>query len=182
MYKIVVLGSTNQTKVNAVKETLDEFPELFHTRDVMPIKASSDVPEQPIGFDEIISGAKNRARMAYMKSRPDLSIGLEDGICEIPHTHSGYMNFCACALYDGHDFVVALSGGYEYPRRVIDKILNEDKNITEAFFELGLSEKEDLGAQEGAIGVMSNGRENRVDGTRIALRRALMKLENKDML
>ncbi|MFP4656027.1 MAG: DUF84 family protein [Candidatus Woesearchaeota archaeon] len=181
MYKIIAIGSTNSTKVDALRDILEEYPELFSDPVVMTAKVSSGVADQPIGFDQIISGAKNRAKTVYEEVGPDLGVGLEDGLAEVPHTETGYMNFCASAIYNGHDFFVAMSGGYEYPKEVIEMILERDMNITDSFLELGLSDKNDLGAAEGAIGVMSRGRENRIDGTKIALRRALMKIENANL-
>ncbi len=181
VYRDIVVGSTNQVKINAVKEVLAEFPDIMKSDDVMPIKADSGVSDQPIGFDQIISGAKNRAKMAFEEARPDLAIGIEDGIAEVPHTDSGYLNFCASVAYDGRRFFVGMSGGYEYPKDVVRHIMDDGLNVTESFIKLGLVDDRNIGAEEGAIGVMSKGRENRIDGTKYALRRALIKLDNKDV-
>jgi inosine/xanthosine triphosphatase len=181
MYKAIALGTKNQTKVQAVEFVLKEYEDLFPRSEIIPFSVESGVSEQPIGFDEIIQGAKNRAKHAFDEAHADLSMGIEDGIAKMPHTRTGYMNFCCCAIYDGHDYVIGMSGGYEYPRDVIHKVLNEKKDITQSFNEVGLSSDSNLGSAEGAIGVLTKGRENRIDGTQAALRRALIQLEHKDL-
>ncbi|MFW6231128.1 MAG: DUF84 family protein [Nanoarchaeota archaeon] len=180
MYKAIALGTKNSGKVVAVEEIIEEYPDLFPFSEVIPTEVESGVSEQPIGFDEISKGAKRRAKEAYESVRGDIGIGIEDGIAEMPHARTGYMNFCCCAIYDGHEYVIGMSGGYEYPRDVIKDILHRKMDVTESFYARGLTGNPHLGKAEGAVGVMSKGRENRVDGTKAALRRALIQLENKD--
>ena len=181
MFKSIALGTKNESKITAVEDVISEYIDIFHDSEVVPVKVQSSVPEQPIGFDQIIKGAKERALKSFLEVRPDVSIGIEDGIAEMPETRTGYMNFCCVAFYDGHEFTIGMSGGYEYPKDVIRDVLEHKKNITESFFERGLTDNPNIGAYEGAIGIMTKGRENRVDATKSALRRALIQIENKDL-
>ena len=181
MYKSIAVGTMNQSKLTAVETVLSEYEDVFPNSEVVPVKVESLVPEQPIGFNEIIKGAKERAKNAFLETQSDIAIGIEDGIAEMQETRTGYMNFCCVAFYDGHEFVIGMSGGFEYPRDVIKDVIEHKKNITDSFFERGLTDNPNIGADEGALGIMTKGRETRADATKSALRRALIQIENKDL-
>ena len=46
----------------------------------------SGVSEQPVGFAEIVAGARGRARAAFASGACELAVGYEDGLVEIPGT------------------------------------------------------------------------------------------------
>lgn len=73
----IIVGSKNEHKVNAVRQAAKEF---FTDFEVMGIKTSSGVSEKPIGDDETLTGAMNRAD-AGRQTHPDATytIGLESG-------------------------------------------------------------------------------------------------------
>lgn len=94
--QLVCVGSTSEHKLRAVREALDE---LSIPAEVIGVKASSGVPEQPVKSrenDEILEGAVNRARNVYefaknvshiayddvniSVTKCDLAIGIENGI------------------------------------------------------------------------------------------------------
>lgn len=169
----VFVGSVNPAKLEAVRAALEEsgrFPGLEVTsRDV-----SSDVSEQPTSLDETVRGAINRARNAFKAC--DLSIGLEDGLIAVPYTQSGYMNVCACAISDGSRDHIGLSSSFEYPLPVIRLVIEEGLDITRAFLKAGLSDNPQLGAAEGAIGILTKGKLTRADYAKQAVTMALIHL------
>ena len=55
---VIAIGSTNEAKILAVKEVLQDSIR-FSNVEVMRLVVSSDVSEQPISLQETIQGAKN---------------------------------------------------------------------------------------------------------------------------
>ncbi len=77
----VHVGSANAPKVQAVRDALAAFvPDL----EVGGVEVESGVPEQPVGFDEILRGARNRAEAAFARGGCDLAVGIEDGLVTLP--------------------------------------------------------------------------------------------------
>ena len=61
----ILVGSVNSSKIQAVGDALAAFvPDLK----VDGVEVESGVPEQPVGFGEILRGAKNRADTSRMRS------------------------------------------------------------------------------------------------------------------
>lgn len=71
---IIAIGSTNPTKVQAVKNALNN--ENFR---VIPCSALSNVRPQPLSDEETLQGAINRAKDCLEKTDAALAIGLEGG-------------------------------------------------------------------------------------------------------
>jgi non-canonical (house-cleaning) NTP pyrophosphatase len=72
----VRVGSRNTAKLEAVRRGLAPF---FAGVDVVGCDARSGVDEQPLGFAEIVAGARNRARGGHAAGDCDLAAGIEDG-------------------------------------------------------------------------------------------------------
>ena len=169
----ICVGSTNQVKIEAVREALSEYG---LDAEIISVKASSDVSEQPKSLDETIKGAMNRAKNAF--SNCTYSIGLESGLVPIPHTKTGYMDICACAIYDGKEFHLGMSSAFEYPREMTRLVFEENLDIDQAAFKTGLTKNPDVGSKEGVIGILTKGRLLRKDYTKQAVVTALIHLEN----
>ncbi len=74
--KRVCVGSINGPKIEGVRQAFGAYwPRAF----VEGIDVMSGVAEQPVGYEEIGRGARNRARAALSCGRGDLSVGVEDG-------------------------------------------------------------------------------------------------------
>lgn len=76
----VVVGSVNNTKVNAVAA-------VFSQASITQVTVSSDVSSQPIGDEETLAGAIHRARNAQKRYPQALAIGLEGGVMHV----AGYL-------------------------------------------------------------------------------------------
>lgn len=171
---VVVVGSTNACKVSAVAQTLAGFPR-FAAASVEGFKASSGVGEQPISMDETLRGARTRARGA-LASRPgaSLAFGIESGVFEIDGT---MFDVCACVALDGLRESVGWSSAFELPPKV-QACVHEGMDLTQASNAAGLSADPKLGEGQGLIGVLSEGRIDRLAYTRQAVTVAMIGVGN----
>lgn len=173
----VNVGSKNITKVQAVEETLLDFPEFLNAK-VSSVAVDSGVHKQPKNIEQTVQGAMNRARNAFNDC--DLSVGLESGLMEVPNTKSGYMDITMCAIYDGKNFHLGGSSAFEYPKSMINLVFNKDYEIDEAAKEMGFSHDSSIGEREGMIGVLTNGKLDRKGYSKQAVLTALIHLLNPE--
>lgn len=108
----VRVGSTNGPKIAAVRAALAAYGGGL---EVSGMQVASGVPDQPLGFDEIVGGARNRALAALQAAACDLAVGIEDGLVEIPGAPGGSLNVGCAALTDGTRVSIGLSSGFAYP-------------------------------------------------------------------
>ena len=174
----IKVGSENKSKVQAVAEIIREYPHLMKA-DVEGVKTDSNVSAQPKSLEETIRGAMSRAKAAFPGG--DYGIGIESGLMLVPNTKSGYMDVCACAIYDGKEFHLGLSSAWEFPdKQVTDLMIKEGLDMSEAINKAGLTKNPQIGSEEGAIGILTKGRMDRKEYTKQALRTALIHLEQFD--
>src|SRR3989304_9718147 len=175
----VIVGSKNEFKVSGVREILADYPEVFPELEVAGTGAVSSVPEQPKTIDEIVTGAKNRAKNAFQNC--DYSIGIEGGFFESPHAKTGYFELQACAIYDGKNYHLGLSPAFECPPAVMKMILEDGLDLNQAMHRAGMTKNPEIGSAEGAIGILTRGRLNRKELSKEAIRVALIHLENPEL-
>jgi inosine/xanthosine triphosphatase len=156
------LGSQSLAKLEAVRRGLAPF---FGAVEVEQLATQSGVSEQPIGFEEIIEGARRRARFCYAAGACDLAAGIEDGLAPIPGAATGYMNIGCCALYDGAEDYLGLSAGFEYPPECVERALAARFPVGDSFDEIfQLPEGwADPGPGAGNIGRLTRGVLTRAD-------------------
>jgi len=172
------IGSKNQVKVNAVKETIRDYGFLSEA-EVFSIEVSSEVHKQPKSIDETVEGAMNRAKSAFQNCK--YSFGIESGLIKVPNTKTGYMDVCVCAIYDGKDYHLGLSSSFEYPTKVTKLVLSEELDIDEAFYKAGLTRDKRIGRSEGVIGYLTKDRLKRKEYIKQAITTALIHLENPEL-
>jgi inosine/xanthosine triphosphatase len=171
----IVVGSANAAKVSAVAEIIREYPHLADA-EVSGVAADSGVADQPKSLEETIQGAMNRARAA--KGDADYGVGIESGLMQVPNTKSGYMDVCACAIHDGTEFHLGLSSAWEFPDpKITETIVSGGMNMSEAINHHGLTKNANIGAAEGAIGILTRGRIDRKEYSKQALRMALIHID-----
>ena len=124
-----------------------------------------------------MKGAVNRAKLVF--GNCEYSVGIEDGISEVPGTLSGYMNFCCCAIYDGRRTFLGLGPAFEYPPDCTKKVVDEGITISEAF--VPISDKPDIGYEEGIIGWLTDGKISRKDYTKPAVEMAKVQIDNEGL-
>ena len=147
--------------------------------EVFSIEVPSGVYKQPTSMDETIQGAINRAKNSFQKC--EYSFGIESGLMKVPHTKTGYMNVCACAIYDGKDYHIGLSSAFEYPTKIINFVFSDKLEIDEAIYKTGLTNDKRIGRSGGVIGYLTKGRLKRKEYTKQAITTALIHLENPEL-
>jgi inosine/xanthosine triphosphatase len=159
----VRVGSRNTAKLEAVRRGLAPFfaHVLVEVADV-----ESGVDAQPLGFAEIVAGARQRARGAHRDGACDLAAGIEDGLVAIAEAASGWANIGCCVLFDGAREAIGFTAGFEYPPECVRSATATPRTpIGDAFDALyrapaGLG---DPGTASGNIGRLSGGALTRAD-------------------
>ena len=170
------VGSRNGVKVDAVKEIITEYP-MWKNAEVLSVDVSSGVPNQPKSLQETMTGAKNRAERAFKDC--DYSVGIESGLMAVPGTNTGYLNIDVCAIYDGTRFYLGSAPLFEYPPEVTKLVTEEGLDINQAFLKAGHTNNPVIGSSEGVIGALTKGRVPRKECTKLAIRMALLQIENR---
>jgi inosine/xanthosine triphosphatase len=177
---LIAIGSTNVVKVQAVEELVKEYPKLQNAR-IVSLSVPSEISAQPITMDETIQGAKNRARNAFKACQDcSYSFGIESGLFEAPGAQTGFLNVCVCCIYNGQDFHIGFSTGFEVPAPILHYITEHKMDLSQACVESGITNNTHIGSSEGLIGILTKGRVNRKDYTKESVATALIQLENTD--
>jgi len=154
----VIVGSQNPVKLNATRNILEKiYPQL----EVEATEVDPEVPDQPIGLEITIQGAINRAKNAFQDDI-DLSVGIESGLLEVPHSITGYLDLQWCAIYDGEKTTLGVSAGFEYPPMVIEQVL-AGKEVGDVMDQV--TGVDQLGQKTGAVSHLSRGLLDRTGNT-----------------
>ncbi len=153
------------------------FREIYGAIDISPRDVDSGVPDQPFGMDETIKGAVNRAKNSY-SADVDLSIGIESGLMQTPHTITGYIDLQWCAIFDGDNITLGVSSGFEYPPEVVKEVLNgvEVGDVMDRITGI-----DNLGTKKGAVSHLSMDMLNRTENTEQCVLTAMIPRMNKDI-
>jgi len=174
----IAIGTTNEIKVQALEETLNDYPQFVRAI-VSSFSVPSGIAEQPLSLEEMIRGAKNRAHNAYLACNGcHYSFGIESGLFEAVGSQTGFLEACICCIFDGVDFHVGLSCGFEVPPQILGLVLDNNKDLGQACYESGITANSKLGAAEGLVGILTKGRINRKEYTKQCITTALVQLEN----
>lgn len=171
------VGSKNRTKVGAVEESLRDYP-LFSSAEVTGVAVDIEEFGHPKNINETVNGAIDRAKQAWEGN--DYGFGIEGGLIEVPNTKTGYMEVAVCAIYDGKQVHLGLSPACEWPRDVIDAILNKGLDGSQAMKAAGITDEEKLGENKGFIDIVTKGRMDRTAFNKAAITMALVHLENPE--
>lgn len=176
---IIAIGTTNPIKIQAVEETIQDYPILANAK-IHSFSVTSDVSDQPLSIEETIQGAKNRARKAF-EACPSCrySFGIESGLFEANGTQTGFLESTICCIYDGMNYHTGLSCGFEVPPQILQLVLEEKKDLGQACHESGITTNAKLGAAEGLVGILSKGRLTRKFYTTQSVITALIQIENQ---
>lgn len=176
----IKVGSKNIVKVQAVRDAVVLYPDLFPDPNVIGVDVNVELFGHPKSINETIEGAIKRAKESFNDC--SYSFGLEGGLIEVPYTKSGFMEVGACAIYNGKDVYLGLSPAFEWPVRVTEMILSGEADGSQAFKKLGYTKHEKLGAIEGGIGgFLTNGRLTREGFTQYSIIMALIQLEKPEL-
>jgi inosine/xanthosine triphosphatase len=197
---IVSIGSRSVPKIIAITRAFSYFPELWMEYDnnveyiIMPkevrkdemgdgnkIDNFSNVSLNPLTLKETINGAKNRAKNAYEHIKNErgecaFGVGIEAGMFPVDEVDTKYMDSSICAIYDGKKYYVGFSPSFEYPQKVVDRVLQGEELgfMTDIF---GNTAK----GRRGAIGALTKDRVMRDELEEYAVIMALNKITNREM-
>jgi inosine/xanthosine triphosphatase len=130
----VGVGSRNEPKVAAVRAAIGAYAPRAT---VQGLDVPSGVPEQPVGWGEIIRGARNRAEAAFAAGVWDLAVGIEDGLVPLPagaaSASGDHVNLGCAAVWDGVRMSLGFSSGFGYPPDVAAAAVAGREPIGELF-------------------------------------------------
>lgn len=174
---LLAVGSTNPIKIQAVKEVIKNYY-MLESATVQSFSVESDVSKQPMTLEETIRGAKNRAKSAFAAC-PDCTygIGIESGFFEAPGTQTGYLETCVCCIFDGNHFHIGLGCCCEIPSELIELIIKNKMDLSEACNHTGLTANPNIGSAEGLLGILTKGRIKRKENTKYCVMMALIQVE-----
>ena len=157
----VRVGSRNEPKISAVRSALAAYaPEAS----VEGVDVASGVPEQPVGLDEIVTGARTRAEGARSGRGGiacDLAVGIEDGLVELPRGLAGatrHVNVGCAAITDGGRISIGFSSAFAYPPACSDPAVAHRAPIGDLFDELWYAHRGERSRLPSARGVGNVGK------------------------
>eukprot|EP01060_Flectonema_neradi_P007981 TRINITY_DN15695_c0_g1_i2.p1 TRINITY_DN15695_c0_g1~~TRINITY_DN15695_c0_g1_i2.p1 ORF type:complete len:241 (+),score=35.44 TRINITY_DN15695_c0_g1_i2:45-725(+) len=175
VFQVLVVGSTNPCKVNAVRSTLKQcYPRLVN--EVRGCKVDTGVNDQPMSLEETIKGAKNRAEAVFKATAAEkggvLCVGIESGVFK---ADDRFFDVCVCSTYDGERHSLGFSSSFEIPPMVA-KFLQPPhrQSLAEACNSSKITTNSDIGQAEGCIGVVSRSNITRTGYTIQAVMTSLM--------
>ena len=124
------MGTCNGPKLEAVRVALLPYADGL---EVSGHSAHSGVPDQPVGLEESVAGARNRARAALDEGPCDLAVGLEDGLVVLSELGGDVLNIGAAVLTDGRRESLGLSSGFAYPPACLPPALESREPIGGVF-------------------------------------------------
>ena len=183
----VRVGSINEPKLAAVRSAIGAYaPDAK----VEGVAVASGVPEQPVGFEEIICGARNRAANALSGFPCDLGIGIEDGLVPLPtggsEDEAVHLNIGCVAVTDGKRTSVGFSSAFGYPPDCSIPAVRDREPIGAVFDRIwearsGESTAKPLALSIGNIGRLSDGVLTRAEYTRHGVLCALVAFVQPDL-
>ena len=122
MVKILV-GSENPVKLQAVRQA---FSNYFNISEIMPVKVSSGVPDQPVN-EQTFQGAENRAKALFEKNtreelNADFFVGIEGGI--VQHHARWFELGAVCIIDKTGKKGFGTSPHFELPEDIVKELLS----------------------------------------------------------
>lgn len=147
----IAVGSKNPVKLEAVRQG---FKHIWGEEDheILAVAAVSGVPDQPMSDEEMIRGARNRARGALKETGADFGVGLEGGL----HGVGGCYFDCGwiVVLDNKGNEGIGSTAKILTPPSIVELVLSEGLELGEAndrIFNVSNSKQE-----QGHFGLMTN--------------------------
>lgn len=153
---IIAVGSTNPTKLEAVRIAVEEVHTKLGLMGDLEFKTHevpSGVSPQPMSDEETRLGARNRARLA-LEAEPtaELAFGLEGGVMEFEDELHSTVWICVVDR-NGKEFYA--NGARFLLPNVLAKAIREGQEMGPAMDEI--TGRQGIRHQEGMIGVVTGG-------------------------
>lgn len=172
--RLVAIGSLNPAKTLGVRRVFSSF---FYNCRFVEVSASSIVKVQPVGMDEVLRGATERARFAMSQSRADFGVGVEAGL--LPVTPGQHINLQVAVILDnkGHSGV-GFSCGFLIPEPFVGKMTRDGAELDTYARELTGASK--VREEDGIVFHLTKGSVSRVEMTDQCVRMALVPWLNRN--
>ena len=163
----IVIGSTREPKVKAVKEAWEVFgPKLLDDlkeKTTFPsYDVSNGVPKMRLKLAGLMDGARNRAENLMLqlkreKSEADYYVGLETGFNVIGHEGPHRRAFLESWAYvsDGYKGYFGHGGGLFVPSIIADPVI--DRGIELGIVMDRIADQADVGNGKGSWGILTQG-------------------------
>ena len=172
-FTLVAIGSRNPAKTRGARSVFSEF---FPGCAFVEVDTSSVVRAQPIGIEQVLSGASERAKFALSRSSGNFGVGIEAGILSIaPREHINLQ--MAVIVDDQGRSGTGLSCGFLIPDRFIERMRKEGMELDSYSHELTGAEK--IREEEGIVYHVSKGRVSRLQMTEQCVSMALIPWLNR---
>lgn len=178
MPEIVVIGSGNPSKLQAVRQGfLAVFPEKEFV--FLPAEVSSQVSNQPMGDQETLNGARNRATNARKACpRADYWVGLEGGLMNLDGVDQPLAAYSWVTVLGVQNVGYARSASYILPEKIATFI--------RAGMEQGEADdlvfgQENSKRSSGGVGLLTNDLITRAELYAMAVKLALIPFIQEDL-
>jgi inosine/xanthosine triphosphatase len=168
------IGSLNPVKIKGVRAAFEEF---FTVSKIIPKKVPTSVPPQPLGLDEILEGALERAKGCF-EPGCDYAVGVEAGFYVV--NDEPFDVEASYVIEKNGSYSYGFSPSFPVPRRFYEWILTGKYKELEEAVEY-LTGVERIGEKQGFIGFLTKGRLERYMLSYAATIMALVKLLNKEL-
>ncbi len=162
----VAVGSTNPTKVNAVRKAML----LLCTPEVVSVTVASGVPSQPHGLRELLLGSINRACNALRRMAADYGVGVEAGFIRLPAGMAVELQVAAIVDSKG-GLSIGFSQGFMLPRHWLEEL---EKRVELGAIAEKATGRRGIGEKLGLIGYLTLGHVTRTELTYEAVVMALV--------
>jgi inosine/xanthosine triphosphatase len=165
---LIIVGSENRVKIGAVQKAFQSFN---LDAEVIGVEVKTSITEQPIGSNETVKGALERASGALIKKPDaDLGVGVEAGLIK---WYSRYLDQPVAVIVDrGGGMTFGAGPAFELPPRILSTVLGDDLELDVAFEKMMGIKK--IGKSMGVIGFVSSGKVVREDLAAAAVQMALV--------
>lgn len=171
----IIHGSESPSKVIAVECVLPQYFSVPFT--LAHVRINSGVPEQPRSLAETVKGAKIRACDALIQYAGNYGIGIESGLVELPGSRGGAMELAVCAIFNGKNYAIGQSAGFEIPRLIMGDIIANGHTFTEGFESVGFISGEHVHGEASILAKLTHGRMTRQMQNEQAITMALLQLD-----
>jgi len=172
----VCVGTRNPSKLKGVEKALKMF---YDDVSIICVPVKSGVPPQPIGIEQIFTGARNRALRALAGNIDcDLGVGVEAGIYAVGST---YYDVQVAAVADRNGVVTyGLSPSFPIPPKFASALIAKEVPELEVIVDRTFGTS-NIGEKGGLIKLLTKGKVLREDITFYAVVMALVPRLNREL-
>lgn len=170
---LVAIGSLNPAKTVGIKRV---FASFFYNCTFAEVSTLAVAKPQPMGIEEILRGATERAKFARSKTDAELGVGVEAGLfAASPHLH---INLQAAMIVDSTGKSgTGFSCGFQVPESLVERMEREGSELDTHARELTGVPK--IREEDGIVYHLTKGGISRLEMTEQCVRMALVPWLNK---